>query len=142
MIESQAASESSVEVTTMDAWFSAKAAELCGASTYKAPDGREVLATCINSDEGYKWDDKIYVGKVISGGWLGRTHGRVDRCNDRYSFEPRVPETDEDVFTCIENDYSDPLLKTCLAGIYKCQRGLGNDVLTAWLYTLEVHVKP
>ena len=83
MIESQAASESSIEVATMDAWFSAKAAKLCGASIYRTPDGREMLATCVNSDEGYKWDDKVYVGKVVSGGWLGRTHGRGARLKVR-----------------------------------------------------------
>jgi hypothetical protein len=148
MIESQAASESSIEVATMDAWFSAKAAGLCGASTYRTPDGRELLATCVNSDEGYKWDDKVYVGKVVSGGRLGRTHGRMDRCSDGYSFAPRVPETDEDVFAFIEDNYSDPLIKTCLASIYKCRRGLGDAVLTAWLYAmvlvrwLEAQVKP
>jgi hypothetical protein len=48
----------------------------------------------------------------------------------------------EDVFAFIEDNYSDPLIKTCLAGIYKCRRGLGDAVLTAWLYALEAQVKP
>ena len=48
----------------------------------------------------------------------------------------------EDVFAFIEDNYSDPLIKTCLASIYKCRRGLGDAVLTDWLYALEAQVKP
>lgn len=55
-------------------------------------------------------------------------------------FSTNVPETDEDVATILQSDYSENTGRALL-GIYRCRRARGEDVLVAWEYTLLKHVE-
>ena len=51
-----------------------------------------------------------------------------------------VPQTDKEVIDQFKEQYSDDLLKKNLIGIFQCRRGLGDDVATAYEYTLKAHI--
>ena len=51
-----------------------------------------------------------------------------------------VPQTDNEVIEQFNTQYADDLLKKNLIGIFQCRRGLGDDVLTAYKYTLKKHI--
>ena len=50
-----------------------------------------------------------------------------------------APHTDEDVFKLLDQYQSDVLRET-LKMLYLCYRATGDDVLTAWIKTLEAHL--
>lgn len=52
---------------------------------------------------------------------------------------PDVPTTDAEVARKLLL-YKDDLLRECLHGLYRCYRGLGDDVLTAWVKVLNRHL--
>lgn len=52
-----------------------------------------------------------------------------------------IPKTDEDVKDLVVAMYDDSFVQRNVLGIYRCQRGLGKDVLGAWEYTLQAVLK-
>lgn len=53
----------------MYAWFSQRAFNFCGGCIYRDVYGREVLITCVHEHpvwDGYKWDDKRFLGEVTN----------------------------------------------------------------------------
>ena len=57
---------------TLFGWFSATQMRLCGTKTYRTPDGRSVEVTCVSDteDHGCRWDDVVFVGKVLAHGFV------------------------------------------------------------------------
>jgi hypothetical protein len=62
--------------------------------------------------------------------------------NSTTEFNPmiNVPTTDEEVLLCLTYG-RDRLTGANLRGIYQCRREKGEDLLTAYEYTLMVHIK-
>ncbi len=59
--------------------------------------------------------------------------------DNKYKYGSKVPQTDAEVFECIELSYGKDV-GNCLRSIYKLNRLEGNDVLESWRRTLLLHV--
>lgn len=70
---------------TLYGWFSATQMRLCGTKTYHTPDGRTVELTLVSrtEDHGCRWDDVVFVGKVLANGFIDRPiKGELDAIDD------------------------------------------------------------
>lgn len=118
---------------------------------------RHLEALRLMIDEDYRWLVDDPVGKAIverhqrmaRSSWYQLDHEPVPQFRERMRKlaaetlkverpAPSVPSSDAEVMAAL-GQYSSGVRES-LAGIYRCRRGLGDEVLDAWEYVLRCHI--